>query len=222
MGRFQAIQFLLLSHLSSTTRAWSLDRRRALKVAVTGLFAPIPVNAACLPGDLSKECIGVYKVPLDPEIDDFVNTEEALKKFAPDIKFVPPVQSPKSARDALDVLYAQRKAADDIREVVTAGRLEEAGIKVLNLIPKVTMAGRVAMASSLEKDGPGGVSEVRQIQVQSTLDQLLGLFGQCDVSIGQGLRGEMGVSAVAQLNILSDLKDATIAFDDFLALVDKK
>jgi len=40
-----------------------------------------------------------------------------------------------------------------------------------------------------------------------------------DITIGQGLRGTMGVSAVAQLTILSELREATAALDDFLRAV---
>ena len=142
---------------------------------------------------------------------------QAVQRNAPDLNYVPPVKFPQSAADAVQILQAQRTAADDIRSVVAAGRLEEAGIKVLNLLPKVTAAGRVvvdhvAQTSPLE----GGAKDVQLLQLQSRLDETLVSFGQVDVSIGQGLRGELGVVTVAQLTILGDLKDAMIAFDDFL------
>jgi hypothetical protein len=40
---------------------------------------PATSNAACLPGDLSPNCIGVYKVPIDDNIRSMVGTKEALK-----------------------------------------------------------------------------------------------------------------------------------------------
>lgn len=170
--------------------------------------------AACIPGDLSAECIGVYKFPEMSEKD--------LASLAPDVKYVAPAATPKTAAQAVAILQAQRsKAADDISDVIAAGRLEEAGIKLLNLIPKVTAAGRVLIESTGETSRAASESEVvaqlRLSQMESRYEMMIGTLGQCDVSIGQGLRGQMGVSAVAQLNILDELKDAIVAFDDFLA-----
>ena len=91
-------------------------------------------HAACLSGDLSPSCIGVYKVPMDDRILPYVNTPEALSKFAPDLNYVPPIQSPDSVSQALEILATQQLAAQDIANVVSAGKLEEAGIKILNLL----------------------------------------------------------------------------------------
>ena len=154
---------------------------------------------------------------MDDAISGMVGTQEALKQNAPGLNYVPPINMPQSVADAMAQLEAQRRAADDIRSVITGGRLEEAGIKVLNLVPKVTAAGRV-IVDSVAQNSPlsGGAKEVQLLKLQSKLDETLGYFGQVDVSIGQGLRGELGVVTVAQLTILSDLKDAMIAFDEFL------
>eukprot|EP00980_Cylindrotheca_fusiformis_P020572 scaffold7641_cov115-Cylindrotheca_fusiformis.AAC.18 len=178
-------------------------------------------KAACLPGDLSKECIGVYKVPMDANVLPYVGTPEDLKKFAPDLKYVPPIQAPDNFSAALDDLKSQRIAADDIQQVVSAGRLEEAGIKVLNLMPKVTSAGRLVVDVIEGKLDPNTskVDEMKLTRIRDQLDMVIGLWGECDVTIGQGLRGQMGVSAVAQLQVLSSLREATGALDDFLASV---
>ena len=40
--------------------------------------------------------------------------------------------------------------------------------------------------------------------------------------IGQGLRGQLGVSAPAQLAILEQLRDARKEFDEFLRVVPEK
>lgn len=175
------------------------------------LAASSACQAACLPGDISKECIGVYKVPLDEVNSGMLNTPQAVQRNVPDLNYVPPVKYPQSAADAVQILQAQRTAADDIRSVVAAGRLEEAGIKMLNLLPKVTAAGRVVV-DHVAQTSPlvGGAKDVQLMQLQSRLDETLVSFGQVDVSIGQGLRGELGVVTVAQLTILSDLKDAII------------
>ena len=47
---------------------------------------------------------------------------------------------------------------------------------------------------------------------------VLGLWGETDVMIGQALKGEMGVSAVAQIYLLKQIKDATAATDDFMTM----
>lgn len=169
---------------------------------------------------------------MDDAILPYVGTPEALRRFAPDLQFVPPVAAPPSLNAAIEALRSQRLAADDIRDVVSAGRLEEAGIKVLNLLPRVTAAGRLVLselesrtrgaASGAGAGGGGGssssaVEELKIGMLENQLDTMMAFWGECDVEIGQGIRGDMGVSAVAQLNILSSLRDATGALDDFLA-----
>lgn len=139
--------------------------------------------------------------------------------------------SPKSFEAAVEVLETQKLAAQDIQDVVSAGRLEEAGIKVLNLQPQVTSAGRIILSSLQAKvvrdparddddnNKMAVVDDLKMSMVENQFNSVIALWGDCDVVIGQGLRGEMGVSAVAQLQILSSLKDATIALDDFLTTV---
>jgi hypothetical protein len=208
------------SSTTTTRRQWFLG-------VASGLATSSAAHAACLPGDLSKDCIGVYKVPIDDNSLRYFGTPEALKKFAPDLNFVPPIPPPKNVAQAWEILNAQRLAADDIQQVVSAGRLEEAGIKILNLVPKVTSSGRFIVQtilneneSSSETASSPKLSAIQELQLSKLQEQfsmVLALWGQCDVEMGQGLRGEMGVSAVAQLQLLESLRDATVAFDDFLA-----
>ena len=179
-------------------------------------------NAACLPGDLSKECIGVYKVPIDDAILPYVGTPEKLKQFAPDLKYVPPIKPPASVSVAQEMLETQRLAADDIKQVVSEGRLEEAGIKVLNLLPKLTSSGKLivdSMEVTLIGNPSTAIDEIKFSRLKDQLNMALGLWGECDVMIGQGLRGEMGSLTFAQIQILSSLRDATAALDDFLASI---
>lgn len=178
-------------------------------------------HAACLAGDLNTDCIGVYKIPIDDRVLPYVSTPQALEKFAPDIRYVPPIASPNSVAQAWEILETQRLAAEDIQQVVQAGKLEEAGIKVLNLVPKMTSSGRVVLEDSLERiaiaQPSSVVGEMTMNRLQTQWDMVVGLWGEADVMIGQGLRGEMGVSAAAQIQILRQLKDATAALDDFIA-----
>ena len=68
-----------------------VDRRRTL----TGLFAVGSsmwqavdrASAACMSGDLSPECIGVYKLPEGAAV-----SKDVMKQFAPDIKYVEPLK----------------------------------------------------------------------------------------------------------------------------------
>lgn len=55
-----------------------------------------PTNAACLPGDVSPDCIGVYKLPLDDAVTSYIDTPEHLAKHAPDMRWVPLTEYPKS------------------------------------------------------------------------------------------------------------------------------
>jgi hypothetical protein len=185
------------------------------------LLHPSDASAACLPGDLSPDCIGVYKVPIDENILPYTGTKSALKSSAPDIRFVPPVATPKSTKEALQWLQTQRLAADDIAQVVTSGRLEEAGIKVLNLLPKVTVASRAlveAKAGGIAKQGESEtIRELRRQKLQSLNEQVYVLWNSVDIAIGQGIRGEMGAPVVAQLMVLDVLKDAIRSLDDLLA-----
>ena len=66
------------------------NQRRAflLNSLLFSLLSPNNANSACLPGDIRSECIGIYKLPLDDGVLKYVETEEMLKKFAPDLKWV--------------------------------------------------------------------------------------------------------------------------------------
>ena len=215
----------------------SANSRRRFLVNTMGSAATFflctsqPAKSACLPGDERPDCIGVYKVPIDPAILPYVETPEALGKFAPDINYVPPIQPPKSFQQAVEVLQTQRLAADDIVSVISAGRLEEAGIKVLNLLPKVTSAGKLVvdtLQGEINSKPPSGsssdtiITELRLSKLEQEFQLVVALWNEADLVIGQGLRGELGVSAVAQLQILSSLRDAIAATDDFLVTVDRR
>ena len=190
-------------------------------------------HAACLPGDTSKECIGVYKVPIDDAVLPYVGTPEALQRFAPDIKYVPPIEAPKSYQEALKVLQNQREIVAMVQPQIVSGKLEDAGIELLQILPKLTTNGRYVVnnierstkqqqktsEASIASSSSSIINDLRLEKLQEQFDLTTGLLGQVDVMIGQGLRGEMGVPAVAQLQIIDTLKDATCAYDDFLASI---
>jgi hypothetical protein len=210
-----------------------LFQQSAAAATAVIVASPSDANAACLQGDLRSVCIGIYKVPLDDNILPYISTPEQLHKFAPDLHYVPPIEYPKSFESAIAILQAQRAAADEIKQHVMAGKLEEAGIQVLGLIPQVNSGCR-RVFSDLEdmirtkgivagkpKTGIPSESETtaEMMAIEMAEDQMNyvnGYWGDCDITIGQGIRGELGRLTVAQLTILASLRDATCALDDFL------
>lgn len=188
--------------------------QRGAVLSASMFLLPSPnVQAACLSGDTSPECIGVYKVPLEEAArSEMLNSKEALERNAPGLKFVVPTQPPPANySQAREVLLAQREAARDIQQVVANGKLEEAGIKLLNLVPRVTSSGRVLVEAA--------DSSVRAQFLQQRLDLVIALYSEADVMMGQGLRGQMGSITVAQLNIIKQLQEAASAFDDLLQMI---
>ena len=206
--------------------------------AVTTLVASSPsaAKAACLQGDLRPVCIGIYKVPLDDNILPYISTPEELHKFAPDLTYVPPIEYPKSFESAMATLRAQRTTADEIKQHVLAGKLEEAGIKVLSLLPQVAASSRRVFSDLQAKIRTSGIpnknnkvivdrvptdseTTVEEMAIEMAENQMNcvnGYWGDCDITIGQGIRGELGVVTIAQLTILESLRDATCALDDYL------
>lgn len=228
------------SNAATTTRRKLFQQSAAV---VTAAAFPSATKAACLQGDQRPVCIGIYKVPLDDAILPYIGTPEDLKKFAPDLTYVPPTESPKTFDLAMAVLRAQRVAADEIKQHVLRGNLEEAGVAVLGLIPKVTSSARkvfadletqirttgirseattlvvAAQEDSMKENDDGEISTVEALAIDMAEQQMncvTGYWGDCDITIGQGLRGELGRLTVAQLTILESLRDATCALDDYL------
>jgi hypothetical protein len=166
---------------------------------VAAASSPLPASAACLPGDLSKECIGIYKVPIQWDDQTERATIENLKKFASDLNVdqVPRLKRPKSNSVARQTLEKQQTIIQTtVLDLVTAGRLEEAGICLLGVIPKVTSAGNFLVQQSMsenenDSDSSEAIAEIRSVRLQSQYQLLLGLLGQSDVSIGQALRGDI-------------------------------
>lgn len=173
---------------------------------------------------------------MDEAILPYVGTPEDLHKFAPDLTYVPPIEYPKSFEAAMAILQAQRSVADEIKQNVLAGKLEEAGVAVLGLIPQVTAGSRRVFADiqakirtkglvsgstamvrkDPEDDNETTVEELAIELAENQMNCLTGYWGDCDITIGQGIRGELGKVTVAQLTILDSLRDATCALDDYL------
>jgi len=72
----------------------------------------ITADAACLPGDIREDCIGVYKLPMDDSSSRYVETPEKLKMYAPDLKWIPPIDYPSNYQNVINQLIEQRQNFD--------------------------------------------------------------------------------------------------------------
>jgi hypothetical protein len=218
-----APQFLPRSNTVISRRLACFDAMASFWTTVILITPNDAASAACLQGDLSKECIGIYKVPVPWDDQTDRATIENLKTFAPELNYeVPRLKRPKTNRVARQTLEQQQVILQETAiNLVSAGRLEEAGICLLGVIPKVTSAGSF-IVQSMENDGSsnnqGAIAEIRLVRLQSQYQLLLGLLGQADVSIGQALRGDipgtitMAVRSKRELvNVYSSSRDRACA-----------
>jgi hypothetical protein len=100
--------------------------------------------------------------------------------------------------------------------LVLKGQLTEAGVILLDSIPRLTLASRVVL-SELEKDDK---NKMRSMRAEAVFPELFIKLSQTDILMGQALRGELGVSAVAQIQILAILKDANQPWDELLPVLE--
>lgn len=201
----------------------SIARRSACATIAADLLlrvccAPLQVNAACLSGDTSEDCIGVYKVPIDEEILPYVGTKENLLRFAPDVKWVPPVKSPESLTEAKAILKEDYdKLRGQLEILIMNGDLVSAGKLVLEVMPRVTVAGQLVADDVFEKEKTDATS-VKYLRVEVAFEELVIALGQFDVALGQGLRGQYGGITVTQLALLPDAKELIRKFSDFVSV----
>mmetsp|Transcript_8236 Transcript_8236/g.17875 ORF Transcript_8236/g.17875 Transcript_8236/m.17875 type:complete len:368 (-) Transcript_8236:100-1203(-) len=260
LSRTISKSFLLPSILLTTT------------ATTTSTIPSSVANAACLSGDIRTECIGIYKLPIDAPESPYVASEEQLKLFAPDLKWVPPVEYPSTYGDAVRRLNEARSRLDEARELIAKGDMEGTGLVLLDVIPKVSASGYVILrmfgdASNeernaamrlhlkannnvavmmtnvgLEGDGdnvdgtiinndddnnPSSTPEATALELKAhrievALGDLVGTLGDADITVGQGLRGELGVSAPAQIEILGQLADCRREFDVLMSVVPER
>lgn len=176
------------------------------------LMLPSSSKAACLSGDSSPDCIGVYKVPIDDAIESYIDTPENCAKFAPDLNWVPIPQSPKSPKLAKEELLSIEKRLHETTALVQKGDLTKAGVEVLSIIPRVTVAGRVVV-SHLESDSK---TSMRALRYENAHYDVLSSLGSTDIVLGQAIAGRLGSITVAQIQILEELNDAKVSFKELL------
>ncbi|GAX25361.1 hypothetical protein FisN_5Lu459 [Fistulifera solaris] len=195
---FFHVLWLLIGDEMRTTQALANTNRRRQLLWGFITSAPLlasPAHAVCTWGVLSEDCIGVYKMP------------DSSAPTSMDVS---------TARSSL---IEQRQRIDTVRSNILSGNLVQGGLELLKVVPKINKAGKSLIPMDI--DGSSAVSGLIVQRMEAQLEEINGLLGQADVSIGQGMRGEMGSVTVAQLTIIRDLQDAQNLLDDFLALASK-
>merc|ERR1719491_2809097 len=61
--------------------------------------------------------------------------------------------------------------------------------------------------------------EMRAYRIENSLNEVYVTLGEADILIGQAMRGELGVSAPAQIEILAQIADCRKEFDTLLKTV---
>lgn len=64
--------------------------------------------------------------------------------------------------------------------------------------------------------------ELKAYRIELALNDLVCTLGDADITVGQGLRGELGVSAPAQIEILGQLADCRKEFDVLMSVVPER
>lgn len=198
-----------------------ITRRNVISIACSSFAAlvSLPHNtyAACLMGDTSPDCIGVYKMPLDDAALGYVDTPEKLAKNAPDVRWVPPVKYPRSYIEAKSELDSLQKRCTAMETLVLKGNLTEVGVEVLDIVPRLTVDGRVVIQDLNDAKAASGVDmSMKAYRAESAHVELLNKLGECDVLVGQAIHGQLGAPAPAQILILSDVKEANALFEEFM------
>jgi len=216
----------------SSDAAATMNRRQLVRNSVATAFSLVVVssldttsttsanaNAACIQGDLSPSCIGEKKIPYD-------NTNKFLAK----IRGVKPITNgPTGLLSAIGILREQRSIADEqIRQNIVDNELEQAGIKLLQLIPYVTrccycVCNDLDDMSAFTKEGLGGKAVIgmaipsRSIEIaKQEATELNAVWCDFDVVISKGIKGELGDPEQTQEIILASLKVALKTHDSFL------
>ena len=156
---------------------------------------------------------------------------------------VPPIEYPPNFSAASDQVQQQRVKLDLVKDLILKGDLNQGGLVLLDVVPKVSAAGKVILkgfgdAVNKERnlqmkriksnDGTIISSEkattldMRAYRFEYSINELLGYLGEVDILIGQGLRGELGASAPAQILILSSIDEAQREFDEMLRIIPDK
>lgn len=204
----------------------SLSRRNfqeTISKSIVGLMTSMTIsttlpqksNAACLAGDTSTDCIGVYKVPIDDNIKNMVSTPEQLAKFAPDLRYVPPIVIPRNYVEAKNELLSLQEDVSKLTSIVSKGELTMAGIEILRTVPRITVTGRVVITTLGKYD----TLSMKAYRTDVAHSELLASLGSVDVMIGQSIAGQLGSITAAQIQILEELRNANEHYDELVKAI---
>ena len=189
--------------MSATSLPPTYSTRRKLISYFFGTAAPSlllidKASASCLTGDESPECIGVYKEGI-PESNS--NTIEQSYAFRPNQPTIT-LPNPTSLTEAIGMLKDQLLAMEDVEKQISIASFEQAGTTMLRVLPRLIIAERY-IATVLPK-------------VIDRADEITVLGLVVDKNIGKAMRGNLGGTAIAQLELLSNVKVLKTSLDGLI------
>jgi hypothetical protein len=105
----------------------------------------------------------------------------------------------------------------EVNKMILKGDLTEAGVELLAMSPRVTVAGRKIIQTLESKEE----FSMKAMRVQDAHYNLMAALGGCDICIGQAIGGRLGSITAAQIMILEEVRDADQGFKElFRALPD--
>mmetsp|Transcript_33760 Transcript_33760/g.62131 ORF Transcript_33760/g.62131 Transcript_33760/m.62131 type:complete len:205 (+) Transcript_33760:96-710(+) len=137
-----------------------------------------------------------------------------------DIEFVP--ASPYFSgtyQDAVEIMYAQRIAVDNIASVINDGNIEEAGFKVMQLNAQTQTAGKIILDTiqeNIPSKGDNSITLLRFLSCQKKFASLLDLCEDCGDSLQSAMKGKSGAKTAGQIKSLRTVEETKSAYDDFL------
>jgi hypothetical protein len=111
-----------------------------------------------------------------------------------------------------------------LNDIILKGNLTEAGIEVLGIVPRLTVAGRVMVRSLSENASNSKTSAdagLRAIRIEEAYTELVSKLNSMDILLGQALRGDLGSLTAAQIQLVGELREANVLFDEMIAAIPK-
>ena len=121
-------------------------------------------------------------------------------------------------QDAVEIMYTQRIAVDNIANVIQDGNIDEAGFKVMQLNAQTKAAGKIILDSYQQHiSGKGdNIILLRFLSCQKKFAILLDLCDECSDALQNTLKGKLGATAAAQIKSSKVVDEIKSAYDDFL------
>lgn len=97
-----------------------------------------------------------------------------------------------------------------------------------NKAMKRYMKGRRRASAGLSMDSNPSTNplstrfEMANLKIDNVFEDLVGVLGECDILIGQALRGDLGVIASAQITILQQLTLCANEYDSLIRVIPEK